>query len=76
MPGFPHPTDRRDGDPGRGHAAAAAETTAVVSDAGSVTNSVTGDTGTYVLGRTVEGAATRSRNGCWNDRRRVSTRYS
>ena len=39
------------------HAAAAAETTAVVSDAGSVTNSVTGDTGTYVLGKTVEGGS-------------------
>ena len=39
------------------HAAAAAETTSVVSDAGSVTNSVTGDTGTYVLGRTVEGGS-------------------
>jgi len=39
------------------HAAAAAETTAVVSDAGSVTNSVTGDTGTYVLGKSVEGGS-------------------
>ena len=39
------------------HAAAAAETTSVVNDAGSVTNSVTGDTGTYVLGRTVEGGS-------------------
>ena len=39
------------------HAAAAAETTSVVSDAGSVTNSVTGDTGTYVLGKTVEGGS-------------------
>ncbi|MCP5443696.1 MAG: TIGR03752 family integrating conjugative element protein [Chromatiaceae bacterium] len=38
-------------------AAAAAETTSVVSDAGSVTNSVTGDTGTYVLGKTVEGGS-------------------
>jgi len=36
-------------------AAAAAETTAVVSDAGSVTNSVTGDIGPYVLGKTVDG---------------------
>jgi len=38
-------------------AAAAAETTAVVSDVGSVTNSVTGDTGAYVLGKTVEGGS-------------------
>ncbi len=38
-------------------AAAAAETTSVVSDAGSVTNSVTGDTGAYVLGKTVEGGS-------------------
>ena len=38
-------------------AAAAAETTSVVSDAGSVTNSVTGETGTYVLGKTVEGGS-------------------
>ena len=39
------------------HAAAAAETTSVSSDAGSVTNSVSGDTGTYVLGKTVEGGS-------------------
>jgi integrating conjugative element protein (TIGR03752 family) len=38
-------------------AAAAAETTSVVSDAGSVTNSVTGEAGTYVLGKTVEGGS-------------------
>jgi integrating conjugative element protein (TIGR03752 family) len=38
-------------------AAAAAETTSVVSDAGGVTNSVTGETGTYVLGKTVEGGS-------------------
>ena len=38
-------------------AAAAAETTSVVSDAGSVTNSVTGEVGTYVLGKTVEGGS-------------------
>jgi integrating conjugative element protein (TIGR03752 family) len=38
-------------------AAAAAETTSVVSDAGSVTNSVTGDIGPYVFGKTVEGGS-------------------
>jgi integrating conjugative element protein (TIGR03752 family) len=39
-------------------AAAAAETTTVVSDAGSVTNSVvSGEAGTYVLGKTVEGGS-------------------
>ena len=38
-------------------AAAAAETTSVVSDAGSVTNSVTGETGSYVLGKSVEGGS-------------------
>jgi len=36
-------------------AAAAAETTSVVSNIGSVTDSVTGDVGTYVLGKTVAG---------------------
>ena len=34
-------------------AAAAAETTSVVSDTGGVTNNVTGDTGPYVLGKTI-----------------------
>ena len=38
-------------------AAANAETTSVVSDAGSVTNSVTGDTGTFVLGKTLSGGS-------------------
>ena len=38
-------------------AAASAETTSVVSDAGSVTNSVTGDTGTFVLGKTIAGGS-------------------
>ncbi|MEW8552631.1 MAG: TIGR03752 family integrating conjugative element protein [Candidatus Thiodiazotropha sp.] len=38
-------------------AAASAETTSVVSDAGSVTSSVTGDTGTFVLGKTVSGGS-------------------
>ncbi len=38
-------------------AAAAAQTTSVVSDAGSVTNSVTGETGAFVLGKTVEGGS-------------------
>jgi len=36
-------------------AAAAAETTSVVSDTGAATNNVTGDTGTYVLGKTIAG---------------------
>ena len=40
-----------------GEAAAAAQTTAVVGDSGGVTNAVTGDTGTYVLGKTVEGGS-------------------
>jgi integrating conjugative element protein (TIGR03752 family) len=40
-----------------GQAAAAAETTSVIGDSGSVTNSVTGDTGTYVLGKTVAGGS-------------------
>ena len=38
-------------------AAAAAETTSVVSNLGSVTDSVTGDIGTYVLGKTVAGGS-------------------
>ncbi len=38
-------------------AAASAETTSVVSDAGSVTRSVTGDTGTFVLGKTISGGS-------------------
>ena len=38
-------------------AAAAAETTSVVSDAGGVTNSVTGDAGSYVLGKTIAGGS-------------------
>ena len=38
-------------------AAASAETTSVVSDAGSVTNSVTGDTGNFVLGKTIAGGS-------------------
>ena len=38
-------------------AAASAETTSVVSDSGSVTSSVTGDTGTFVLGKTVSGGS-------------------
>lgn len=38
-------------------AAAAAETTSVVGDLGTVTDSVTGDVGTFVLGRTVAGGS-------------------
>jgi len=38
-------------------AAAAAETTSVVSDTGAATNNVTGDTGTYVLGKTIAGGS-------------------
>ncbi|MES9897680.1 MAG: TIGR03752 family integrating conjugative element protein [Sedimenticola sp.] len=38
-------------------AAASAETTSVVSDASSVTSSVTGDTGTFVLGKTISGGS-------------------
>ena len=38
-------------------AAAAAETTSVVSNAGSVSDSVTGDVGSYVLGKTVSGGS-------------------
>jgi len=38
-------------------AAAAAETTTVVSDAGAVADAVTGDVGAYVLGRTVAGGS-------------------
>ena len=38
-------------------AAASAETTSVVSDTGSVTSTVTGDTGRYVLGRTLAGGS-------------------
>jgi len=38
-------------------AAANAETTAVVSDAGSVSRSVTGNTGNYVLGKTIAGGS-------------------
>ena len=40
-----------------GQAAAAAETTSVIGDSGSVTSTVTGDTGTYVLGKTVAGGS-------------------
>jgi integrating conjugative element protein (TIGR03752 family) len=40
-----------------GDAAAAAETTTVVSNAGSVSGSVTGDIGTYVLGKTLAGGS-------------------
>ena len=38
-------------------AAANAETTSIVSNAGSVTNSVTGDTGRFVLGKTLSGGS-------------------
>ncbi|OOZ76505.1 integrating conjugative element protein [Solemya velum gill symbiont] len=38
-------------------AAAAAETTSVVSDTGAATNNVTGDAGTYVLGKTIAGGS-------------------
>ncbi len=38
-------------------AAASAETTSIVSDAGSVTGSVTGDTGTFVLSKTISGGS-------------------
>ncbi|MCP5408959.1 MAG: TIGR03752 family integrating conjugative element protein [Chromatiaceae bacterium] len=38
-------------------AAAAAETTSVVSDAGGVTSSITGDAGTFVLGKTIAGGS-------------------
>jgi len=38
-------------------AAAAAETTSVVSDTGAATNNVTGDVGTYVLGKTIAGGS-------------------
>jgi len=38
-------------------AAAAGETSSVVNSSGSVTNSLTGDTGTYVLGKTVAGGS-------------------
>jgi integrating conjugative element protein (TIGR03752 family) len=38
-------------------AAASAQTTTIVSDAGSVTNSVTGDTGQFVLGKTLSGGS-------------------
>jgi integrating conjugative element protein (TIGR03752 family) len=40
-----------------GDAAAAAETTTVVSNAGSVSGGVTGDIGTYVLGKTLAGGS-------------------
>jgi integrating conjugative element protein (TIGR03752 family) len=40
-----------------GQAAAAAETTSVIGDLGSVTSTVTADTGTYVLGKTVAGGS-------------------
>ena len=40
-----------------GQAAAAAETTSIIGDSGGVTDSVTGDTGTYVLGKTVAGGS-------------------
>jgi len=38
-------------------AAANAKTTSVISNAGSVTSSVTGDTGTFVLGKTISGGS-------------------
>ncbi len=38
-------------------AAASAETTSVVSDVGGVTSSVTGDTGTFILGKTISGGS-------------------
>jgi integrating conjugative element protein (TIGR03752 family) len=38
-------------------AAASAQTTTIVSDSGSVTNSVTGDTGQFVLGKTLSGGS-------------------
>ena len=38
-------------------AAAAAETTTVVSDSGAASNNVTGDAGTYVLGKTIAGGS-------------------
>ena len=38
-------------------AAANAETTSIVTDAGGVTNSVTGDTGRFVLGKTIAGGS-------------------
>ena len=38
-------------------AAANAETTSVVSNAGSVTSSVSGDTGRFVLGKTISGGS-------------------
>ena len=40
-----------------GQAAAAAETTSVIGDSGGITNAVTGDTGTYVLGKTLAGGS-------------------
>ena len=40
-----------------GQAAAAAQTTTVVGDSGGVTQSVTGEQGRYVLGRTVAGGS-------------------
>ena len=40
-----------------GQAAAAAQTTSIVGDSGGVTNAVTGDTGTYVLGKTLAGGS-------------------
>jgi integrating conjugative element protein (TIGR03752 family) len=40
-----------------GQAAAAAETTSIIGEAGGITNSVTGDTGTFVLGKTVAGGS-------------------
>jgi integrating conjugative element protein (TIGR03752 family) len=40
-----------------GQAAAAAETTSVIGDSGSVTGAVTGDTGRYVAGKTVAGGS-------------------
>jgi len=38
-------------------AAAAAETTSVVSDTGGVTSNITGDAGTFVLGKTIAGGS-------------------
>ena len=40
-----------------GQAAAAAQTTSIVGDSGGITNAVTGDTGTYVLGKTLAGGS-------------------
>lgn len=60
-----------------GQAAAAAETTTVIGDSGSVTGAVTGDTGTYVLGKTVAGGSDEGQpSGCWSVSPRASMRSS